>query len=373
MAPPEGVHLRMPAAIYEEARALGAEDLRLLYWDATSWWAQSEHNPYRRAPRRLARRHHRNLGDALRLLVTRGEGAYQHAFAIEPDDGRSDWARTRDEIKALLATKAVKIPHGDFSERTMWSLVRKHGLAHKVFAVARADYEAARRAGRRHISEEDDRRLRDTARLIIAHKELGPALTGGLCETAVFWRREEDPDTLLCARFDYLRSQRIFDIQKVAPAGARDIDGAIRRTIEEGDLEIARRLLPEAWARLCAFVADGAVYAWDGAGERAVVLRGERELLQAYVDAGEPQWVWVFCQLPVDEIGAERGAVVAPRWHTPQGRIWDAGGEKIETALQAYRDFRKRFAGFERSWAKVDEAKELTDADIRVRLKKELV
>jgi hypothetical protein len=369
---PEGVHLRLPARMYEEAHAIGADDLRLLYWDPTSWWAQSEHNPHRHAPRRLARRYQRNTTDALRILVTQGDEAYAAAFTIEPDDARSDLARTRDEIRTLLRGKGVEIPKGDFSDRTMWGLVRKHGLSHRVFEVARADYEAARRAGRRNLSEHDDRRLRETARMIRAHGDLGPALTGGVFEATVLWRREEDPGALLCARFDYLRRRRIYDLQRVTTTGARDIDGAIRRTIEENDLEISRRLLPEAWERMADFLAEGQVYAWDESGERAAVLSADRDLLKSYVDAGAPEFVWIFVQLPVDEIGAEKGVVVAPRWHRPEGRIWEAGAEKIDAALEAYRAFRGRFA-LARQWAVIDDTKELVDADIRTRLKREMV
>jgi hypothetical protein len=371
LALPTGVHLRLPPRVYDDSHALGAEDLAKLYWDPTSWWAQSEHNPHRREPRRLARRYTRNTADALRILLTQGVSAYEAAFVIEPDDGRSDWARTRDEIRTVLRSKGVEIPKSDFSDRTLWGLIRKHGLVHRVFEVARADYEAARRAGRRHLTEHDDRRLRETARLIRAHKDLGPALIGGVFEAAVLWRREDDPDTLLRARFDYLRPQRIFAIERVETRGARDIDGAIRRTIEDNDLEIPRRLLAEAWERLVGFVAEGQVHAWDETGGRAAVLSDERDMLKAYA-AGDPVWVWIFIQQPVDEIGAERGTVIAPRWHQAGGKVWDAGGEKIEAALSSYREFRQRFA-LDRQWAVIDEAKELLDADVRTRLKREMV
>lgn len=372
IAPPEGIHLKMPSTVFDDAPAIGAEDLRLLYWDPTSWWAQSGHNPHRKATRRSARHVHRAQEDALRLLVTRGESAYAAAFAIEPDDGRSDWARTRDEIRAVLREKHIEIPKGDFSNGTLYRLVRKHGLQHRVFDVARLDYEAAERAGRRHLSDADDRRLRQTARLIRAHRDLGRALSDGLCDTAVFWRPQEHPGTLLRCRFDYLRPQRIFDIVKIAAGGARDIDGAIRRTIEDADLLISRRLQEEAWEQLVHFVAERRVYAWDETGERAQVLQSERATLESYVSGSAPQFVWIFTQLPVDEIGAERGAIVAPRWHKPTGAAWDAAGAQIAEGLKAYGEFSKN-QSLDRPWSKVDDTKELTDADIRVRLKKELL
>lgn len=367
---PEGVHLRLPARLYEDSQAIGAEDLRLLYWDPTSWWAQSSHNPHRQQPRRIARRHNRDMGEALRILVTQGDEAYAAAYAVEPDDGRSDWVRTRDGMRDLLREKHVEIPRGVHDDASLWRLVRKHGLAHRVFEVARADYESARRSGRRHMTEANDRALRYAARLIRAHKDLGPALAGGLCDVTVFWRREDDPDTLLRARFDYLRRRRIYEIEKVGGAGARDIGQAISRAIEEGDLDIARRLNAEAWERMAGFVSAGVIHAWGADGERSSVLSDERELLKSYVAAGAPDWFWIFAQLPVDDIGSERGLVIAPRGHRPQGRLWEAGGHKIAAGLAAFRNFRDRFS-VDRPWAQIDEARELVDDDVRIRLKKE--
>jgi hypothetical protein len=369
---PEGVHIGMPPHVYAEADAIGAEDLRALYWDPPTGWARSEHNPNRRATRRSARRAGRDMAAALRMLVIQGGAAFGAAYAIEPDDGRSDWARTRDEIRDLLRVRHVEIPRGDFSDATLVRLVRRHGLAHRVFDVARKDYEAARRAGRMHLSEDDARRLRFTAHLIREHEFLGPALMGGMGEVAVFWRRAEDPDTLLRSRLDYVHRQRLFSLEVLGPTRGRDPDSAIRYAIDDQDLDIRRRLDPEAWAVMARFVAEGRLHAWTDDGESARVLAADRELLERIVAAGEPEWVWLFVQLPVDEIGQERGAVVAPRWHKAQGAIWDNGGRKIEAALAAYRGFRAGF-GLTQPWAVIDEARELADADVRTRVKREMV
>lgn len=368
----EGVHLRLPDAVYFDVAALGSSDMKALYWDPPTWWAQSDHNPHRRATRRSARRAGKDLGTALHTLVIQGEEAYAGAYAIEPDDARSDWARTRDEIRAVLREKNIEIPRGDFSYENLVRLVRRHGLAHRVFDVARLDYEAARRAGRLHVSEDEDRRLRFTARLIREHAELGPALSGGIGELAVFWRREDDPDTLLRAKFDYVRRRRIFDLKKIGNSRGRDTDTAIRQAIEDYDYDIQRRLYQEAWGEMARFVRQGAVHAWAADGEPARVLQDDRALLEAIVEAGEPAWCWIFVQLPVDDIGQERGAVIAPRWHRPEGAIWEAGGQKVETALANYRAFRSGF-GLTKPWAVIEDAKELVDADIRTRVKREMV
>lgn len=367
-----GVHLNMPDSAYFAVDALGSSDMKALYWDAPSWWAQSRHNRNRKITRGAYRRSGKDMGTALHTLVIQGVEAYEAAYAIEPDDGRPDWLRTRDQIRAALREINVEIPKGDFSEATLNRLVRRHGLAHRVFDTARLDYESARRAGRLHVSEDEDRRLRYTADLIHGDPELGPAFSGGLGEVAVFWRREDDPSILLRAKFDYIRRRRIFDLKKIGNSRGRDPDTAIRIAIDEYDYDIQRRLYPEAWERMAEFVAAGQVHAWAADGDRARVLGHEREALEAITAAGTPDWCWVFVQLPVDDVGQERGAVVAPRFHLPEGRFWDSGGRKIETALGAYRKFRDEFS-LERPWRVVQQAYVLTDDDVRSRERREIV
>src|SRR5690606_6252618 len=119
-----------------------------------------------------------HLDTALATLILQGERAYTRRFAIEPDDGSSRFVHTRDQIKAMLkAEKGVEVPRGEFRDAVIHALVRKHGLAHRVFALARSDYEAARKSGRGHLTEDEDIRLRQTARVMFGHKDLGKALT----------------------------------------------------------------------------------------------------------------------------------------------------------------------------------------------------
>ncbi len=368
----EGVHIGMPDSVYFDVPALGSTDLKALYWDPPTWWAQSEHNPSRRATRRQARRSGKDLGSALHVLVLQGDEAYRNAYAIEPDDGRSDWLRTRDDARAALRSIGVEIPKGDFSNATVNRLIRRHGLAHRYFDTARLDFEAAQRAGRPHVSEDEDRRLTYVARLIREHEFLGPALSGGVAELAVFWREADDPDTLMRAKFDYVRRRRMFDLKKIGNSRGRDTDSAIRSAIEQYDYDIQRRLYDTAWTKAAEFILAGQLHAWADDGQQRRVTTAERDQLAAIADAGAMQWCWIFVQLPVDDIGQERGAVIAPRWHHPDGAIWEAGGRKIATALETYRRFRDAF-GLTQPWAVIEEAKELVDQDVRTQLKREMV
>jgi hypothetical protein len=367
----EGCHLHMPESVYFGARALGSSDLKALYWDAASWWAASVHNPNRRQPQRMTRAVGKDMGSGLHTLVLEGEDAYTSRFVVEPDSQSNRYARTRQAIIKLLAERGIKIARGDFDMGRLYAHVRRAGIGHLVWDVAYADYEKAKREGRTIITTDEDRRLRYTAHLISRHKELGAAFQGGLSEVSVFWRRPEDPATLLRARFDYLRVRRMYDLKSLGNWSGRDIGAAVARAIEDHDYGIQRRLYAEAWERMAEFVAAGQVHAWAPDGGGSPVRAEERGFLERIAAAGAPEWVWVFVQMPVDDIGHERGAIVAPRWHAPQGRLWDESGRKIEQALDDYRRFRDD-RGLAQPWAWVDGLKELTDADLRVRTKKEI-
>lgn len=363
----EGVHLSMPESAYFSAGALGSTDIKTLYWDAPTWWAASRFNLDRREPERMTRSVAKNLGTGLHSLVIEGEAAYTTKFVVEPDAASNRYAKTRKAMIDLLAEKGIRVPRGEFDMGRLYGLIRREGLGHLVWHTAYGDYEKARGEGREHITTDEDRRLRFTASLIRKHPQVGPAFQGGLGEVSVFWRRPEDPATLMRARIDYLRVRRMLDLKTIGNWRGRDIDGAIRQAIEDFDYDIQRRLYVEAFEQLVQFVAEGRVFAW-GDNIRAE----DRELLTRIAAGGMPEWIWVFVQLRVDDIGRERAAIVAPRFHRAEGRIWDQAGEKIEAGLSAYRSFRDSI-GLHRPWSVVEDAKQLVDEDIRTRTKKEMV
>ncbi len=372
---PEGVHLGMPDAVYFDARAIGSSDLKVLYWQAESWWYASWLNARRAIKVKSQRKAHFDLGHGLHDLVLLGEEAYRTRFAFEPDEDEGHWLRTPVQVKRALKDmgRDVRNVHGP----AVMKEAKRAGIAHRVWDLAWANFESHKRQGRPYLSEEDNMRIRQTAHLILSHEELGDVMRkDGLSEVAVFWRRPEDPHTLLRAKFDRLRFQRMFDLKHMGNWRGRDIDGAIADAIQDNDYGIQRRFYAEAFDRLIEFVAAGKIHSWAADGHPAVVDRTERALLEEIAAGGkatEPggtEWVWIFVQLRNDAVGSERAPVVAPRWHRPSGRIWDEAGVKIEGALETFRRLRQSF-GLERPWALVTNTRELIDADVRSRTKKE--
>lgn len=364
----EGVHLRLPRERFDDAGALGAEDLRILYWQPQSWWAQSPHNPDRRVKLASARRAAMDLGHALRTLVVEGAEAYRAAFAFQPDEDRSGWIRTPVELKRALADLGENV-RGVWGD-DLYRLARKRGIANRVWDMAWSRFESARRT-RPLLSEDDDRRVRFTADLIANHKDLGQVMRGGLSDVSVLWRREEDPDTLLRFRFDVLRVQRIFHLNQIGNWRGRNIDAAIADAIEQSEFGIQHRLGVEAFEAFRRFVRAGQTFIYADDGEFAFLTDEDRSLLKQISQAGDPLWIWVFVQLRNDVFGQERAAVVAPRGHFPEGRLWDEAGEKINAALDSFRRLRAEHT-LARPWSLVDDLKELVDADVRSRMKKEL-
>lgn len=368
----EGVHLNIPPNVYFEAHAIGSSDLKTLYWQPESWWYSSWANARRRTRlKSSARKSHFELGDALHTLVLEGEEVYRRRFVLEPDEDAGHWIRSPQELKRELREMGVDVAgaYGPALEK----LARRAGLANRYWETAWASYEAAQRAGRPSLTEDQDMRVRATARLITTHPELGPALygPGGLSEVAVFWRRESDPDTLMRAKFDRIRVGRILDVKTLSNWRGKDRDGAIRDTIEQNEYGIQRRLYQgEAFPELVRFVREGKVYFWADDGEPARPHKEDRELLERIAEK-PTVWAWVFAQLRQDAAGQERAPGVAARWVKAEGRMWTEAGEKIEEALENFRRLRAEF-GTGREWVFVDETKELIDSDIRSRRKEEL-
>lgn len=369
----EGVHLNIPPNVYFEAQAIGSSDLKTLYWQPESWWLSSWANTRRRASKwkPSTRRSHFELGDALHTLVLEGEEAFRRRIAVEPDPDRSGWITTPLELKRALRERGVEVSGAAGPE--LEKLARRHNLAWLYLPTARQHFEAAKRAGRPSLTEEQAAQVRFTARLILDHPELGPALNGagGLSEVAVFWRREEDPDTLMRAKFDRIRPGRLLDLKSLSNWRGKDRDGAIRDTIEQNEYGLQRRLYQgEAFARFQEFVKAGQVFYWGDDGEPARA-RGEDLNLLERIAEKPATWVWVFAQFRNESPGSERAAGVASRWLKPEGRMWDEAGQKIEEALENFRRLRATF-GMGREWSFIDETKELIDSDIRSRLKQEI-
>lgn len=368
---PEGVHLDMPDEAYFGARAIGSSDLKRLYWQPESWWYASFLNPRRRMRVKNFRKQALDLGTALHDLVLLGEDAYRERFVFEPDADHPHWLTTPLEVKAELRKmgKNVDQVYG-------WKLndmAKRAGLGPRVWDIAWTTFDQAKKAGSPYMTEDEDMRVRHTARLILEHKELGHAMRGptGLSEVAVFWRRPEDPDTLLRAKFDRLDLQRMFDLKSLGNWRGRDIDAAIADAIEQNDYGIQRAFYDEAFRYLVEFILAGNLHAWAPDGGSRPVGKTDRDKLRAIADAGPAVWVWIFVQLRNDTVGQERAPMIEPRWHRPEGRIWAEGKAKVEDALASYRRLRDAF-GVDQPWARIGNTLELKDSDIRSRTKREL-
>lgn len=368
----EGVHLNIPANVYFDAGAIGSSDLKGLYWQPESWWFSSWLNPRRRVRLKSAARGAQVMGEALHTLVLEGEDVYERRFAVEPDADDPKWLMNPSQIKDELK-RLGKDPRKAWGGELMRMAIHA-GLGPRIWERAVTSFESAKRAGRLYMTEDDDFRIRDTGRVILENDRLAKALRGegGLTEVAVFWRRPEDPYTLLRAKFDRIRVERIFDLKSLGNWRGRDIDGAIRETIEQNEYGIQRRFYHEAFQVLCEFVQDGRIHFWAEDGELATVRPSDRETLRAIAQKPDAIWIWVFAQLRNDAYGQERAPMAITRAHRPEGRIWDEAGEKIEDALASFRRLRSEH-GLDKPWSRVDaDGKELVDSDIRGRVKREI-
>lgn len=357
----EGVHLNLPEQLYFEAPALGSSDFHVLDKDPPSWWYASPHNPARRDQRR--RNPALAFGRALHALVLEGERAYAERFVIQPDAESNRFAETRLQILEALKNAGAVVPVGkdSFDMGKLNAAVRKAGIAHKVRQTAEADFEAAKRAGKNIVTEDEDRRLRRMAHQIATHADLGPSLKQGLSEVSVFWRDPQRPDVLLRARFDKLLARFTIDLKTFSnPRDESPEDASINAIINEG-YDIQAEHYRDARSRLAAFVREGRVWIWsqqDGRVLRDHALPKHTAELAQIASVTDWRWVWIFYQVQNDDAGRERAPIVVP-WHTaPEGEMFTNARAAIDRALDNYTAWIGR-AGLAQPWADIRPIRQL--------------
>jgi hypothetical protein len=355
LQPQEGVHLNMAEADYFGARALGSSDFSVLAEDPASWWYGSAWNEDRR--QRAKRSAPLNFGAALHALILEGEDAYRSRFTTEPEPSDPRWAKTPVEVRKLLESHGVDV-RGVFDVKRLYSLARQKGLTDRVWDLARVKFEHAKQAGLRHVTLDEDRRLRHMAGLVERHKDLGPGLRRGLTEVSVFWRREDDPQTLLRARFDKLQPGFTIDLKTLANWKGGNLDAATFDAIADEDYDLQAEHYRDARTQLCRFVRDGKVWSWASGGADQP-LRAEREILEAVAERGDEwRWIWVFYQVRNDDVGRERAPVIRPWNLPPTCSLFTDARPVIERALANYREWRSRF-GLTEGWSEVHPIEEL--------------
>lgn len=351
----EGVHLNLPDQLYFEAAALGSSDFHVLDKDPPSWWYASAHNPARRDQRR--RNPALAFGRALHALILEGEQAYAQRFVIQPDPESNRFADTRLQILEALKNAGVPpLPVKDsFDPAKLNVAVRKAGISHMVRQTAVADFEAAKRAGKNIVTEDEDRRLRRMAYQISQHADLGPSLKQGLSEVSVFWRDPKRPDVLLRARFDKLLADFTIDLKTFSnPRDESPEDASINAIVNEG-YDIQAEHYRDARVQLTRFVLEGKVWSWssdDGRLTREFVLPRHKAELDRIAATTNWRWVWIFYQVQSDDAGRERAPIVVPWFTAPEGELFDNARAAIERALDNYATWVGR-AGLSQPWADI--------------------
>lgn len=356
LPPPEGVHIGMPAEVYHSVPAIGSSDLATLYFDPASHWYDSANNPHRRA--RVKRSEALVFGDALHTLLLEGPDAYVAKFTAEPDSDDARWLMNLAEVKKALEEKGVAT-WGLFDPAKVHRLARKHGLAHRVYELAYADFETARRRGANRISIDDDRRLRHMVRLFQEHEDLGPALKSGIPELSVFYRRPENPDVLLRVRFDLALPTFCCDVKSMANYRGGDPDDAAIGAIVDHGYDLQAEHYREGRKFLAEFVDAGKVYFWGDQGPHRMAANLSNPVvgkLREIADAGDNwRWVWIFYQVRNDTAGKARAPVIAPFWADPFGEhkpLFDQARATIDEALANYEAYRSEF-GLQKEWSQI--------------------
>lgn len=363
---PEGIHLRLPERFYFASRAIGSSDFPTLAADPHSYWYGSANNADRGEARR--RDNSTAFGSALHALVLEGEDAYRSRFVIQPDPG-AQYAETRREMLALLRDRGVFLARGDFDDRNLHALIRRHNLGHRVREVAEADFRSAKRKGVAHVTSDEDRRLRHMAHLISTHEDLGPGLREGMAEVSIFWRTRDRPEILRRARFDRLLIKATVDLKSFANARGKTPAEAAWDAIADFDYDVQAENYREARMEIGRFLDEGRVYSWghgpEGEIEGAAATPADLKFLEDVAAAGDAWiWIWIFYQVRNDAPGHERAPVIEPFWTRTDTLLFADARREIERALDNYERLVGEF-GLDRPWTQISKIRELPLARLK--------
>lgn len=288
--PQPGIYFGMPEEEYHAVPALSASGLKKLSASSMDFWANSWMN-LDREERESA---FLDYGKAVHAFVLEGEQAYLSRYALELDSNDFENVITSsEEIKAAIrkfstmapvqpkgTTKQALIDQLDDLGRKYAEKVNLEGTvpqlreriavfkeSQPVAPVTRvteegpdgeqttrpaqkADFIAqlldlnpdakiwdhmieqhlASNEGKSLISAKDDYRIRLAARMILAHREIGPLFSDGHAEVSIFWFC---PSTgvPMKARLDWLTLADIVDLKTFSNKNGVVVDRAIERAI----------------------------------------------------------------------------------------------------------------------------------------------
>lgn len=360
-----GLYLNLPEEIYFGQNALGSSDLKTLLRAPADWWYGSRHNPDREEADDSKAR---ILGRALHALMLEGTQAYEGRISVEPDPrDYPDLAKTTEDIKTLLTEAGVEFKAKD-NKGELVRLAVEAGFGDRVWDHITAKHvENVQLFGKMPLSSAQDRALRHMAGLVEKEPTIGSALRQGIPEASVFFEDPAWPGILFRARLDTTAPSMTIDLKTLSNWKGRSIPDMARRQIEEFEYDIQRRFYDDARQWMRRFIVSGDIHVWHESCEPGEFYDVEAldmetiNLLAEIANTNTWNWVWLFYQMRDDK--AHKAPVVIPRWHAPEGEVYEEAGRKIVRALENYNDFVNRF-GFEQPWCHIEETLELEDSDL---------
>lgn len=281
---PPGVYLGLNEERYHADPALGSGDIRAVARDPVEFWWDSWMNPNReeREPTPAQVR-----GTAMHKYVLEGKQGFEGRYMRRPDD-----------------------PEGA-SPPEKGALTKKHNAA-------------AAAAGKTLLHGRVHDRIMLASQMILANPHLSQAFQGGISEVSVFWER--DGVKLKC-RIDFVKPRACTDLKSIVNPTKMEFRERCR-------VEMMRRKLPmqaehylEGRRMFNDFVQQRRVFGTD------MIDDG---FLSRIAMSSEFAFAFVFFQ-------AEGAPQTWGRQFSPGNELLKIAREQIETALEKYRAYRKKF------------------------------
>lgn len=219
---PDGIHFNMQEEEYHAVPRLSASGIKRMMVSPLDFYMSSWMNPDRTEKQTSALR----LGKAYHKLILEGEGAFDEAYAVEPDQSEyEDLLSCGDDYRAFL------VEHGAKKSGSNAELI---GRIREIDAVVPIWPEILREfteslCGRLSLSRENWAEIQRARFIIRNMPSAKKAFGNGAPEVSIFWTNKDG--VRMKSRLDYLQAKTILDVKSFANVMDKDVVSAITSTI----------------------------------------------------------------------------------------------------------------------------------------------
>ncbi|MBF0626291.1 MAG: PD-(D/E)XK nuclease-like domain-containing protein [Magnetococcales bacterium] len=319
-----GVWFGLPFEDYLAVPALSASGVKKFRASPMTFWAHSWMNPEHEVPMATPAM---DFGTAFHKLILEGPGAFDAAYAIEPE--RDDHPDALDGAKGLKERcEALGLKKsGTIAE--LCSRIREVDQETELWPEILERFRSGA-DGKRCLRPADAARIQRMARMLAKHPSAKHVFMDGMPEVSIFWR-DLETGTPMKARIDYLRQREVVDLKTFSNSTDMPLQAAVTRAVAANLYHVQAAIYLEAVAQAKRMIREDSVF---GNAPGLPWLEGfvnakEGRFFFVFVETGEANNV-VIRELPREIEGVETMTFAAGQ------RIFRAATEGFSNYIREY-------------------------------------